>query len=131
MQRKKKYRVLVVDDDEMLRVLVVSLLEALSCETESAASAEEALALLQRKAFDVICTDLEMPGMDGLELIHRVRGSSRGTSIVLMTGRDDDERTRTAGADAFLHKPFSADELRRALGGVFQRAGAAGNAGEL
>jgi len=130
MKKERRYRILVVDDDELLRAALVRLLERFPFELESAASGEEALRRLKRKTFDAICTDLEMPGMNGIELIRHVRRSAAGTSIVLMTGRDQDERVQGAGADAFLRKPFSADDLRRALDAAFQRLRAPGDEGE-
>ena len=129
MKKEGKFRVLVVDDDELVRAAVVQLMESFSFSSESCVSAEEAVRRLAGERFDLICTDLELPGMSGVELIHHVRGSGAGTPIVLMTGRGPDQRVPSAGADAFLWKPFTVDGLRAAIDSALQRANTSGGPG--
>lgn len=131
MKKEVPVRVLVVDDDGMVQATIMKLLEGPSFESESAFSGEEALRLLDGRRFDVICTDLQMPGLSGIDLIHRVRAGSADAAIVLMTGLDHDERVRGAGADAYLHKPFTAEELQQALASALQARGRSADGGGM
>jgi two-component system chemotaxis sensor kinase CheA len=106
-QRAK--RVLIVDDSEGYRALATRVLAVAGYEVKPAGNGSEAWAQLQQQPFDVVITDAEMPEMDGLELVQRVRASSglAGLPVIVLTGRDspDDERAGlAAGADLFLHK---------------------------
>ena len=88
-------------------------------EIAEAQSGFDAMRLLPRARYDLIITDINMPDVNGLELIHFIRKSSqyRTTPLMIMstqaTARDV-ERAKKLGADAYLAKPFSADELRGA-----------------
>jgi diguanylate cyclase (GGDEF)-like protein len=110
-----KARVLAVDDQRYFRELIGEFLTAEGFEAQTAASGEEALHILERSAFDIVLTDLVMPGMDGSELVHRVKARNPEQDIVVVTGVVD---VRTAvdamklGASDYLLKPFD----RRALG---------------
>jgi CheY-like chemotaxis protein len=110
-----KERILVVDDDGMLHGIIVRLLERLGYEAESAFSGQEAIGRVEAAHFDLICTDFQMPGMNGIELMRYVRTRSPDTAVILMTGHFRDGRVEHAGADAYLPKPFSADELLSSL----------------
>jgi len=110
-----KARVLAVDDQRYFRELIEEFLTEEGFEAQTAASGEEALHLLERSSFDIVLTDLVMPGMDGSELVHRVKARNPEQDIVVVTGVVD---VRTAvdamklGASDYLLKPFD----RRALG---------------
>jgi DNA-binding NtrC family response regulator len=105
-------RVLVVDDKESLRDLLVRLLEP-SCDTTAASSGEEALDLAHPGAFDVIVSDIRMPGLDGLELLARVKEVDPDVEVILVTAyasvQSAVEAIR-AGAYDYLPKPFDADD---------------------
>jgi two-component system response regulator MtrA len=113
-------RVLVVDDDLAIRVLVSILLEAAGYEPVAVPSVERALERLDGEHVDLVLTDLQMPGAGGLELLDCLRlGGSRVPAIV-MTGSDDDELLDAAlrrGAATVLQKPFSPEALRAAVDG--------------
>ena len=81
-----KARVLAVDDQRYFRELIEEFLTAEGFETQTAASGEEALHILERSAFDIVLTDLVMPGMDGSELVHRVKSRNPEQDIVVVTG---------------------------------------------
>jgi signal transduction histidine kinase len=108
-------RVLVVDDDALVRANVVAMLEDLGHDAIDAGSAEEALGLLRTGArVDVVVTDHAMPGMTGLELAARLAQERPTLPVVLATGFADlPEGTRIAVPR--LAKPFTQDELARAL----------------
>lgn len=106
--------VLVVDDAPEIRALLTAVLKGAAFEVEVAADAPSALTLMQRRAFRVLITDVEMPGLSGIELTRRVTSAWPDTRVVVMSGSMD-ERMRVeaerAGADAILQKPFSPTTL--------------------
>ena len=107
-------RVLVVDDDPTIRLLLSKFLEMQICEAETAADGEEALEILSAGHFDVIMVDLQMPGMTGIEFAEIVRQQYPDIPIALITGvahtlgEDDLER---AGISKLFTKPFDLDDI--------------------
>ena len=113
-------RILVVEDSATMRSLLASTLSDLgtAVEVTEAASGFEALRLLPRDAFDLILTDINMPDINGLELLSFVKGNAAYRDIPLIIvsteGSDRDrEKGLELGADAYLVKPFEPDVLRR------------------
>jgi len=107
-------KVLVVDDEQIMRVTVANALADAGHETADAGTAAEALKALQAEPFDVAVVDLKMPGMDGLELLQVVRDKHADTAVVMMTAYGTVETAVTAmkrGAYDYLTKPFDTDEL--------------------
>jgi DNA-binding response OmpR family regulator len=104
--------VLVVDDDEMIRRLVRAVLEADEFEVAEARDGETALRLASEAQPSVVVLDIMMPGLDGVEVCRRLDHDQ--VKVVILTARDDprlEDECRTAGADAFLTKPFSSIQL--------------------
>jgi len=104
--------VLVVDDDDMIRRLLRTVLEADEIEVVEAPDGDAALAALAELQPTVIVLDVMMPGLDGVEVCRRINHAN--AKVVMLTARDDPELERAAteaGADAFLTKPFSSIEL--------------------
>ncbi len=104
--------VLVVDDDDMVRRLVRTVLEADDYEVMEATSGTHALQLLESAEPAVVVLDVMMPGIDGVETCRRLDHSA--VKVVMLTARDDpalETACRQAGADAYLTKPFSSIEL--------------------
>ncbi len=111
-------RVLAVDDDEDGRLLLAGLLERQGAQVETVSSAAEALGALRAGKFDVLLSDIGMPGEDGFELIRKVRAleelNVRDVPAVALTGYDteeDRERVRASGFTRHLGKPIDATEL--------------------
>ena len=108
-------RVLVVDDEEALRGLVATLLERSGYSTTIAGSAEEALLRLQEgPAYDLVLSDVMMPGTDGLTLLQRICTDHPGTPVVMITAVQDVHVATTAfrnGAIDYLIKPFVRAQL--------------------
>jgi DNA-binding NtrC family response regulator len=100
--------ILVVDDDEIIRDTLCELLsQDHACQT--ADTAEQALRKLQSQGFDVVLTDVSMPGLSGLELLNRVVQLYPGTPVIIISGlNDQDQRQSLIGQGAFdyLLKPF-------------------------
>jgi two-component system sensor histidine kinase and response regulator WspE len=108
---KQRRRVLVVDDSPLTRELISTLLEAVGYDAEMAGDGVEALQLLEdaRLPVDLVVTDLEMPGVDGLELTRRLKShpSLGKLPVVILTtrgGEEDKRRGLAAGADGYITK---------------------------
>ncbi|HEX3542858.1 MAG TPA: response regulator [Acidimicrobiales bacterium] len=104
--------VLVVDDDDMIRRLVRTVLEADEFEVAEATDGESALALASTTEPAVVVLDIMMPGIDGVEVCRRL--DHKRVKVIVLTARDDPELEhdcREAGANAFVTKPFSSIEL--------------------
>jgi DNA-binding response OmpR family regulator len=111
---RERDRILVVDDDRDACELFVLVLEEAGYAVDSADSGFQALSLVSSKHPDLVLTDLQMPGMSGLELIRRIRSFDAGVPVVLTTGletRDLCTGARAYGAEACLEKPVNLDEL--------------------
>jgi DNA-binding NtrC family response regulator len=110
-------RVLVVDDDETIRDTLYELLsEDYACQT--AETAEKALARLDAEAFDVVLTDISMPGLSGLELLGHVRQKFPNTPVIIISGISDEEHAQgliRLGAFDFLLKPFSLENVEKSV----------------
>ena len=111
-------RILIVEDSATMRALLASALEGLAGEVEiaEAESGFEALRCLPRDAFDLIVTDINMPDINGLELVSFVKSNDAYRSIpLIIISTEGSERDRAKGlglgADAYLVKPFDPDVL--------------------
>lgn len=116
-------RVLIVDDDPLIRDVVRTVLEDGSYELEEAASGAEALRLAADHPPDVVLLDVMMPGLDGFQVARRLKADARfaRTVVVMLTvrdGVDDRRRGLESGADAYFTKPFSPLELIAAVAGA-------------
>ena len=109
-----KGRILAVDDQRYFRELLEGLLSEEGYDVVTASSGEEALRILDQSRFDVVMTDLVMPGMDGNDLVHRVKERDSEQEVVVVTGVVDVKTAVDAmklGAAEYLIKPFDAKEL--------------------
>jgi two-component system response regulator AtoC len=107
-------RVLVVDDEQNLRHMLQTLLKREGYEPVGVASVEGALKELEDRSYDIIITDLRMPGQSGLDLVDEVRRRNLGTTVVVMTAygsRDIALEAMKRGAYDYISKPFEADEI--------------------
>lgn len=113
--------ILVVDDDDIIRETLCELLtQDHIC--HSANTAERALDKLEAQAFDVVLTDVSMPGLSGMDLLNRVVDLYPGTPVIIISGLSDQEQAQSLiglGAFDYLLKPFRLevveDSVRRAL----------------
>jgi DNA-binding response OmpR family regulator len=121
----RRPRVLIVDDDPLIRGVVRAVLEDGTYVLDEAASGEEALAAADRHPPDIVLLDVMMPGLDGFEVATRMKNDARlkGAVVVMLTAKDapeDRRRGMEAGADAYFTKPFSPLELLTTLAGVLE-----------
>lgn len=114
-------QILVVDDDDIIRETLCELF-AQEHTCQAADTAEAALAKLEAQAFDLVLTDVSMPGLSGLDLLNRVVQLYPGTPVIIVSGLSDQEQAQSLiarGAFAYLLKPFRLevveDSVRRAL----------------
>jgi response regulator RpfG family c-di-GMP phosphodiesterase len=108
----ERQRVLVVDDDPGLRLLLRTTLPASEFDVEEADSAEAAAEVARFFRPEVVILDVSLPGKDGLSYCRELKGSSSAPRVILLTGADlDGEGLGSGGADAVLRKPFSPFEL--------------------
>ena len=109
--------VLIVDDDEAIRdTLFEFLSETYICQT--AETAEQALARLEADTYDIVLTDISMPGLSGLELLGHVRQKFPNTPVIIISGISDQEHAQglmRLGAFDFLLKPFSLEVVDKSV----------------
>jgi DNA-binding NtrC family response regulator len=109
--------VLVVDDDEIIRDTIYELLsEQYICQT--APTAEQALARLELDTYDVVLTDISMPGLSGMELLAHVRQKYPDTPVIIISGISDQEHAQgllRLGAFDYLLKPFRLEVLEKSV----------------
>ncbi|MBO6781881.1 MAG: response regulator [Alphaproteobacteria bacterium] len=108
-------RVLIVDDEPEAIATLAKFLTSRGFVTDTASNGAEAYDCVMAHAFDVVMTDLRMPGMDGADFLARMRVERPEMPVVVMTGHtalDDDERVwARAGVAAVLHKPLNLREV--------------------
>jgi two-component system, NtrC family, response regulator PilR len=109
--------ILIVDDDDVIRDTLYELLsETYTCQT--AETAEKALARLKADAFDVVLTDISMPGLSGLELLGQVLQHYPKTPVIIISGISDQEQAEgliRLGAFDYLLKPFRLEAVERSV----------------
>jgi EAL domain-containing protein (putative c-di-GMP-specific phosphodiesterase class I) len=114
----KRAAVLIVDDDEQFMRACVRVLQSWNYDVAQASSGEAAVQMARERTFDVILSDINLPGSNGLELLRAVRGNDRDIPVILMTGGPELETARLAvewGAQSYLIKPLALPQLREAL----------------
>ena len=107
-------KILVVDDEEFIRTLIKEVLDPQGHTVITASSGKAAFQLCHERSFDLLITDLEMPDMDGIELISSLRGVQKELPILAISGAFSGRFLRTAntlGAVGSLDKPFRVAEL--------------------
>ncbi|MEJ2183205.1 MAG: sigma-54 dependent transcriptional regulator [Nitrospirota bacterium] len=116
--KNNAHRILIVDDERDICRALEFLLSREGYEVESAESGEEAMEKVRKKDFELVMTDLKMEGMDGIELLERVKDISPGAIVILMTAYATVENAVDAmkkGADDYITKPFNNDEVKHRI----------------
>ena len=117
-------KILIVDDEKNIRLTLSQALETLGMPVQTAADGEEALPKLQDTDFSLVLLDLKLPGMDGLEVLRRIRESRPKMPVIMITAHGTIEYAVEAmklGAVDFLRKPFSSSEIRNLVKQVIAR----------
>jgi CheY-like chemotaxis protein len=105
-----KPQVLVIDDDAVVGHSFDRVLSEKGYEVSTALSGEEALDTIEHTEFDVVFTDIKMPGMDGLEVAERIKAKCPWTPVVVITGygtAENEARASVLGVSGFVHKPLT------------------------
>ncbi|MBR3638698.1 MAG: response regulator transcription factor [Lachnospiraceae bacterium] len=119
------FKILVVEDDKDLNRAVCSFLSENGYETIGCLNAEEAYDVMEETIFDMVISDIMMPGIDGFEFAKSVRGLNSEIPILFMTAKDDMlsmQRGYRIGIDEYMTKPINFDELLLRIGALFRRA---------
>ncbi len=109
-----RLRVLLIDDEEELVSTLIERLMLRDIAADGAITGIDALKRMQEKEFDVVVLDVKMPGMDGLELLRKIRKMRPAVSVILLTGRGSEAESRVGiaeGAFDYLIKPIDIEDL--------------------
>ncbi|MBC7986828.1 MAG: response regulator, partial [Sphingomonadaceae bacterium] len=109
-------RVLLVEDSRTVAAFAEAVLEEIGCEAIHARDAEEALALLDEQRFDIVFSDIVMPGLSGLELATRLRAERPRLPILLATAYSEAAARGEGSEFPILTKPYRRDALARMIG---------------
>ena len=107
-------RILAVDDEEAIRTVLRTILESEGYLCDTAASADEAVSRLRENQYDVILTDIMMPGMSGIELLDLIRKRDDEIAVIMLTALNDIDvsiRALKSGAYDYITKPFRLDDV--------------------
>lgn len=121
-----KHSILIVDDELSMREFLSILLEREGYGVKTASSAEEALALLEHTIFDLVISDVQMPGLSGIDLLTRIKALSPETAVLIITAFSTAEQAVEAmkiGAYDYIAKPFKIDEVKQLVINALEKQG--------
>ncbi len=110
--------ILIVDDESNILSILSKMIKRLGYNVEKASDGEKALELLKNKEFDLVISDINMSGMDGMNLLKKIKAETSTLPVILTTGFDEEEvlpLVRTKVADGFIQKPFRMTELEKII----------------
>jgi len=116
-------KILIVDDEATIRMSLVEALHAEGYEVDDAETGEEALARCHGAAYDLVVTDLKLPGISGLELLQALRNQGNNLPVILMTAYGDVDSAVSAmrlGAYDYINKPFKLADIRKQVRGALR-----------
>jgi CheY-like chemotaxis protein len=118
MAKSEQKTLLIVEDDEAVRQVIVEMVEAWGWEILEASNGSHGLALFRDNLPDVVLTDVLMSGLDGFQLTAQIKSIRPQTSVIIMTALSIphlQEKVQGVGASGFLSKPFEPEDLLSAL----------------
>lgn len=121
---RNKAKILIVDDDDAVRLAYAAILARADCETQTAWDGIEALRAMESRPFDVVLLDLRMPGPDGLSVLKELKSRWPESEVVIITGYPTVESAKEAvrlGAYEYLPKPVGPDAVIDAARGALTR----------
>lgn len=108
-------KILIVDDEKNIRLTLSQSIEDTGAEIDTAVNGEEGLKKAEENDYDIILLDIKMPGIDGIEVLRRLREKSTNATVVIITAHgtiDNAVEAMKLGAVDFIQKPFSPNEIR-------------------
>lgn len=111
-------QILIVDDNPHMSSLLSDILDFFDYKAVGARDGEEALKILREESFDMVITDLKMPKMGGMDLLHTIKDKLPNLPVVVITGFGTDSSRSdafAAQADGFLAKPFKVEQIKELL----------------
>ncbi|HMK33812.1 MAG TPA: response regulator [Desulfomonilaceae bacterium] len=120
----KEFKVLMVDDEEDFVKTLAERMKMRDLDSDVALNGEEALQIVEGEVPDVMVLDLKMPGIDGMEVLRRIRKSYPEVQVVILTGHGSDKDQEEAlrlGAFAYLRKPVEIERLMSTLKSAYKK----------
>lgn len=114
-------RILVVDDQDSMRVLLRDMIEVIGYDVVLAEGGEQALSILEGSRFDLVLSDLNMPGMDGTALLRAAKAKYPEVPVVIITGYGTfhtEKRVMKEGADGYISKPCTLSKIEKTLSSI-------------
>jgi len=108
-------KILIVEDDELLRSMLTNLLETDGHEVHTASNGTDAIEIIERESFDIIITDIVMPGVDGVGVLEAAKRIDSGCDVIMITGFATAEsavQSMKLGAYDYIIKPFNLDHIK-------------------
>ncbi len=127
---KPQYSILVVDDEIGIRELICDALSMAEIATQSAVDGLEALSKIRKDRFDLVILDINLPKLDGLALLEKIRQEGSEVPVLILSARRDRNDITSGlknGADDYLTKPFSIEELVLRVKAILRRTNTEGN----
>ena len=124
MEIPDKSRILIVEDEKSMREVLRILLEGEGYEVTTASDSVDAASLLNRDIFNMVITDIKMPGMSGFDILKKVMETSPATIVIMITAFGTTESAVQAMqlcAYDYIHKPFKIDEIRTVVRKALER----------
>ena len=118
-------RILIVEDDASLATGLTQMLQTEGYTADATASGEQAIVAAQQEKFDLVILDVGLPGIDGFEVLRRLRATGECVPVLLLTARDQvEDRVRglDLGADDYIPKPFATPELTARVRALIRRS---------
>lgn len=111
-------RILIVDDTKATRDALSNIFSVMGFKVDVASNGNEGLNLFSKNSFDLVITDLQMPGMDGWNVAFRIKDKSPNTPVVLITGSEKEavmEKLKGSCVDSVLFKPFRLEDIQEII----------------
>ena len=120
----RRLRLLLVEDDALIRDSLRLFFENEGCRLEALETAEEGLEAVEEQEYDIVITDFRLPGMDGMHFLQQLNERCPQTKKVLLTAYMNEEVLSSAfriGVQEFIEKPFTSEDLEEALERIIER----------
>jgi DNA-binding NtrC family response regulator len=119
-----KKNILVVDDYEGCLMVIAAMLQDYDYDVDSARNGLEALGFMKNKRYDLVITDLEMPGMTGIDLLKKIKTLAPDTKVIIASGNGTVNSymdSMVSGASEYLNKPLEMNKLTKTVANVFSQ----------